>query len=260
MQGDKIMATELKERITADLEKAKQEGSLRSDRIREIVKSAVIQAMGELKEGSGEIRTIAKDAITAVIGLVKERGQAAKAEMMATVEGVVDGIRESRQPAIAHTQSQMDQLQMQLNTQTQQLEADVDGALVAIATEASQSSADVKTILEKIVSTVRESKQFATLQEQYTRLRSQLVGLDERLAEKYGDRYAQIKHQLEKYWDNTKTWYEENRTEVEAGKSDPVAKAQDGLGEKFAQAGSFVAQKEREIKSKIKDALHSETP
>ncbi|MDX2229805.1 MAG: hypothetical protein NW220_09220 [Leptolyngbyaceae cyanobacterium bins.349] len=255
-----MMTTEFKERITADLEKAKQEGGLRSDRIREIVKTAVAQAVGEIKVGSGEIRTIARDAIGAVIELVKERGQEAKAEMMASVEGVVDGIRESRQTAIADTQSQMDQLQTELDAQNQQLEAEVDGALVAIETEANQSSSsDVKTVLERIVETVRDSKQFAVVQEQYTKLRSQLAVLDERLAEKYGDRYDQVKHQLEKYWDTAKIWYEKNRTEVEAGKSDPIEKTQVGLGEKFAQAGSFVAKKEQEIKAKIKDALHTET-
>lgn len=251
------MATDIKERIATDLQKAKQEGGLRSDRIREIVKIAVSEALGEVKVGSGEIGTIAKDAIAAVIDLVKERGQEAKAEMAASVEGVVDGIRESRQTAIAQTQSQMDQLQTDLDAHTQQLEADVDGALVAIETEARQSNSDVKTILTKIVGTIRESKQFAVVQEQYAKLRSQLAVLDERLAEKYGDRYDQVKHQLEKYWENAKVWYEKNRTEVESGKSDPVEKTQVGLGEKFAQAGSFVAKKEQEIKAKIKDALHS---
>lgn len=251
------MATDVKERIAADLQKAKQEGGLRSDRIREIVKSAVSQSLGEIKAGSGEIGTIAREAIAAVIDLMKEKGHEAKAEMSASVEGVVEGIRESRQTAIANTQSQMDQLQTELDTHAQQLEADVDGALVAIETEAQQSTGDVKTTLEKIVATIRESKQFAVVQEQYAKLRSQLAVLDERLAERYGDRYEQVKHQLEKYWDNAKVWYDKNRAEVESGQVDPVEKTQVGLGEKFAQAGSFVAQKEQEIKSKIKDALHS---
>lgn len=253
------MAIDVKERIAEDLQKAKQEGGLRSDRIREIVKTAVAQAVGELKEGSGEIRTIAKDAVFAVIGLVKDKGQETKAEMAASVEGVIDGIRESRQAGINKTQSQMDQLQTDLETQTQQLEAEVDGALVAISTEAQQSDSDVKRILEKVVATIRESKQFTVVQEQYAKLRSQLAVLDERLAEKYGDRYAQVKQQLEKYWEGSKSWYEKNRTEVESGEVNPVEKTQVGLGEKFAQAGSFVAHKEQEIKSKIKDLLHSET-
>lgn len=253
------MTNEVKERIAEDLQKAKQEGGLRTDRIREIVKQAVFQAVGEIKEGSGEIRTIARDAIAAVIDSVKERGHEAKAEMMASVEGVVDGIRESRQTTIAQTQTRMDQLQTELDTQTQQLENEVDGALVAIESEAKQSSTDVQPVLERIIATVRESKQFTAVQEQYTKLRSQLAVLDERLVERYGDRYEQVKHQLEGYWDDAKIWYEKNRTEVEAGNADPVEKTQVGLGEKFAQAGSFVAKKEQEIKSKIKDALHSET-
>ena len=252
------MATQVKERITADLEKAKQEGSLRSDRIREIVKMAVTEAVGEIKAGSGEIRTIAKDAIIAVIDMVKERRQEAKAELVASVEAVVDGIREARQTAIANTQSQMDQLQTELDTQTQQLEADVDGALVAIETEAHQSSSTVKTLLAKIVDTVRESKQFGVVQEQYAKVRSQLAVLDERLAEKYGDRYEQVKHQLEQYWENAKVWYDKNRTQVEAGQPNPVDKKQVELGSKFAEAGSFIAKKEQEIKTKIKDALHSD--
>jgi small-conductance mechanosensitive channel len=253
------MANEVKERIAADLQKAKQEGGLRTERIREIVKSAVAQAVSEIKEGSGEIGTIAKDAIFAVIESVKDRGQEVKAEVTASVEGVVDGIRETRQTTIAQTQSQMEQLQTELDAQTQQLEAEVDGALVAIETEAKQSSTDVKALLEKIIGTIRESKQFALVQEQYTKLRSQLAVLDERLAEKYGDRYEQVKQQLEKYWETAKDWYEKNRTEVEAGKSDPVEQTQVGLGEKFAQAGSFIAKKEQEIKARIKETLHSET-
>ncbi len=251
------MATDVKERIASDLQKAKQEGSVRSDRIREIVKLAVAEAVGEIKLGSGEIRTIAQDAIAAVIDLVKEKGQDAKADMTASVEGVVDGIRSSRQTAIAQTQSQMDQLQTELDAHTQQLDAEVDGALMAIETEAHQSTTDMKTLLAKIVGVIRESKQFATVQVQYTKLRGQLAVLDERLLEKYGDRYDQVKHQLEKYWETAKGWYAENRTEVEAGAANPVDKTQAGESEKFAQAGSFVAQKEQEIKAKIKDVLHS---
>ncbi|MBF2025487.1 MAG: histidine kinase [Oscillatoriales cyanobacterium C42_A2020_001] len=252
------MATEVKERIAADLQKAKEEGSLRTDRIREIVRAAVSQAAGELKAGSGEIRTIAKDAIAAVLDLVKEKGQAAKAEVTASVEGVVDGIRDSRQAQIANTQAQVNHLQTELDTQTQELEAEVDGALVAIATEAKQSSSEFKTLLGKIVDNIRDSKQFAAAKEQYEKVKTQLAVLDERLAERYGDRYEQVKQQLEKYWETAKVWYEQRRVEVETGATDPVQRSQTDLGSKFADAGTFVARKEQEIKARIKDALHSE--
>uniref|UniRef100_A0A832H1V6 Histidine kinase n=1 Tax=Oscillatoriales cyanobacterium SpSt-402 TaxID=2282168 RepID=A0A832H1V6_9CYAN len=240
------------------MQKAKEEGGLRTDRIREIVKAAVSQAVGELKEGSGEIRTIAKDAIAAVLDLVKEKGQEAKAEMTASVEGVIDGIRDSRQAEITKTQAQVTELQTELDIQTQQLEADVDGALVAIESEARQSSSDFRTLLEKIVSTIRDSKQFAAAKEQYEKVKAQLAVLDERLAERYGDRYEQVKHQLEKYWETARIWYDQRRAEVETGATDPVQRSQTDFSSKFADAGTFVARKEQEIKARIKDALHPE--
>ncbi len=252
------MATVVKERIAEDFQKAKAEGSLRTERIREIVKLAVSQAVGEIKAGSGEIRAIAKDAIAAVIELVKEKGQEATAEITASVEGVIDGIRDSRQAEIAKTQAQMTELQTELDTQTQQLEAEVDGALVAIESEAKQSASDFKILLEKIIRTIRDSKQFAVAKEQYEKVKTQLAVLDEQLAERYGDRYEQVKQQLEKYWEAVKVWYEQRRTEVETGATDPVQRSQSDFNSKFADAGTFVARKEQEIKDRIKNALHSE--
>jgi hypothetical protein len=61
------MSNPLKTQITEDLQKAKEEGKLRSERIREIVKSAVYQASSEVKEGSGEIRVLVKEAVSIVI-------------------------------------------------------------------------------------------------------------------------------------------------------------------------------------------------
>lgn len=251
------MATVIKDRITSDLKKAKDEGGLRAERIREIVKSAVAQAFEEVKEGSVEIRTVVRDAIAAVVELAKDRGQEAKAEVAASVEGVIEGIRASREKEIANTQAQVDQLQSQIDVQAQQLEADVDSALVAIETEAKQSSSsEFRSLLENLVGTIRESKQFLAVKEQYARLRSQLVKLDESLAERYGDRYDYVKQQLEKYWESATVWYEKNKAEVATGKPDPVQKAHINLGVKMAEAGAVVAKKEREIKERIKDMLH----
>lgn len=239
------MSTVIKERITSDLKKAKDEGGLRAERIREIVKSAVVQAIGEVKEGSVEVRTVARDAIAAVIDLVKERGHEAKAEVAASVEGVIDGIRASREQEIAKTQAHVDHLQTQIDVQAQQLEADVDSALVAIEIEARESPSEFRTLLENLVGTIRESKQFLVLKEQYARLQSQLVKLDENLAERYGDRYGYVKQQLEKYWESATVWYEKNKAEVAAGKPDPVQKAHMDLGAKMAEAGAVVAKKEQ---------------
>lgn len=256
------MSEVVKERIAADLQKAKEEGSLRSERIREIVKEAVAQAVSEIKQGSGEIRTIARDAISAVIELLKDKGSETKAEVYASIEGVIDGIKASRQDDIAHTQSQVDHLQASLDTQTQTLEAEVNSALVEIEATAKQStsaSPDLKSLFASAVEAILESKQFAVLKDQYVKLRSQLAVLDERLAERYGDRYEQVKQQLEKYLANAKVWYDKTKEEVSAGVPDPVQRMQVEIGAKMAEAGAAAARKEHAAKERLKELLHKET-
>lgn len=256
------MSEVVKERIAADLQRAKDEGNLRSERIREIVKAAVAQAVSEIKQGSGEIRTIARDAISAVIDLLKDRGSETRSEVMASVEGVIDGIKASRQEAIAHTQTQVDSLQSDLETQTQTLEAEVNSALVEIETTAKEStsaSPDLKSLFASAVEAILESKQFAVLKDQYVKLKSQMAVLDERLAERYGDRYEQVKQQLERYVANAKVWYERTKEDVKAGVPDPVQRMQVELGAKMAEAGAAAARKEKATKERLKDLLHKET-
>ncbi|GAB4328672.1 MAG: hypothetical protein OHK0047_15140 [Leptolyngbyaceae cyanobacterium] len=256
------MSEVVKERIAADLKKAKEEGSLRSEKIREIIKEAVAEAVSEIKQGSSEIRTIARDAISAVMELLKDKGNETKAEVVASIEGVIDGIKASRQDTIAQTQAQVEHLQADLETQTQALDAEVNSALVEIETTAKEStsaSPDLKSLFASAVEAILESKQFAILKDQYVKLRSQLMLLDERLAERYGDRYEQVKQQLEKYLAHTKDWYEKTKEEVKAGVPDPVQRMQVEIGTKMAEAGAAAARKEQAAKERLKDLLHKET-
>jgi DNA repair exonuclease SbcCD ATPase subunit len=262
IQGASVMSEVVKERIAADLQKAKEEGNLRSERIREIVKAAVAEAVSEIKQGSGEIRTIARDAISAVIELLRDKGQETKADVYASIEGVIDGIKASRQQEIAQKQAQVENLQADLDTQTQTLEAEMNSALVEIETTAKEStsaSPDLKSLFASAVEAVLESKQFAVLKDQYVKLKSQLAVLDERLAERYGDRYEQVKQQLEKYLVNTKDWYEQTKAEVRTGVPDPVQRMQVEIGAKMAAAGAAVARKEKAAKDRLQELLHKET-
>lgn len=251
------MSEVIKEKIATELQKAKEEGSLRSERIREIVKVAVAQAVTEVKEGSGEIRGIAGSAIAAVMEFLKEKGNGVKTDVNASIEGVIDGIKASRQDAISHNQLQVDQLQSQLDAQNQILEAEIDGALITIETvarEADDSSTVLQSLFAAAVQAIRESRQFAAAQEQYQKLREQLLALDGKLAERYGDRYGQVKHHLEKYLEVAKTWYDKAKTEI----PDPIQKMQIELGVKMAEAGATAARKEQSAKERIKDILHKE--
>ena len=60
------MSNFLKDRLTADFEKAKSTGKPRVDRILEAFRKVASQAMIEAKEGAGEVRDIAKDTFSAI--------------------------------------------------------------------------------------------------------------------------------------------------------------------------------------------------
>jgi len=248
----------VKEQITADLEKAKAEGTLRTERIREIVKEAVSQAVAELKEGASEIRWVAKDAISTVISNLGEKGRESKEEITASIEGVIEGITHRQQEAIAQSQARLEQLQAEVQAQEQQLETEIteiNGALVEIETTEPESPKNLRSIIENAVNAVKERKEIALLQQQYDRVKIQLVVLDERLTTRYGDRYEEVKQQLE----NAQVWYESKKAEVEAGAPDPVQQKQVEIEGNASKAGSVVARKEREVKQQLKELWQTMT-
>jgi hypothetical protein len=157
------MVTAIKERMTTNLQKVKSEGGTRVARIREILQTAMSEAVSEVKAGSGEMGQIAKETI-----------------------------------------------------------------------------ADAK-----------ETEEFTKLKDQYTDVQSRLVGLDETLVARYGDRYQTVKQQVAKYWTVAKAWYNKTKAEVKVGAPDPVQRMQIAIGAKMAQAGTATAQQEQTIKQHI---------
>ena len=94
---------------------------------------------------------------------------------------------------------------------------------------------------------------FPLLQAQSTRLKAKLSEVDRQLGARYGDRYFQVKQQL----DGTKIWYEKTRAEAKRTGTIPLdQKTQAATGE-FAKAGSAAAQKERVIKQQLQDLWQS---
>lgn len=72
------MSGSIKERITADIQKAKTTGGARAGRIREIIQTAASEALNEFKQGSGELRTIAKDSLSTVVTNLDDKIDAAE--------------------------------------------------------------------------------------------------------------------------------------------------------------------------------------
>ncbi len=245
------MANSFKERLANDLEKAKQEGELRVDRIREIVKTAVTEAIAEFKAGSGEIRDIAKDAVTGVTEVVKAKGSEAKDEIIASIEGVIEGVTRLSREQLAQKQAQVEMLQAEIEVQEQALDAEVNGALVAIAEVETTTPVTLKSLIQAAIATLRD-RQFSHLQAQYLRLKQQLAQVDTKLSERYGDRYEQVKSQL----DTAKTWYQETKAKVEAGEPNPIDQKQAEWAGKAAEVGASAAQFEQTVKQKVKTWLH----
>jgi predicted component of type VI protein secretion system len=247
------MTDSVKAKLTENLEKAKIEGNLRSERIREIVRTAIAQSATELRAGSGELRSIVKEVLATVLTALGEKGQDAKEEITASIEGVVDGISQRQREAIAQSQSRLQQLQAEVDAQEQQLDAEIEGALVEIQSTGEDAPTDLKSMIDAAIKSVKEREEFALIQRQYEKLKTQLTALDERLATRYGDRYDEVKQ----YLNQAKVWYDNTKAEAEARGIDPLRQKQAELEEKFSRVGSTTARKEQQIKQQLRELWHT---
>jgi uncharacterized protein YjbJ (UPF0337 family) len=250
------MSGSVQEKVSEDLRKAREEGGLRAERIKTIVKAAVSQAIAELKEGSGEISAIARDAITAASEEAKGKSQEAADNLRASIEGAVEGISEKRRMAIAQNQAKIQTLEAEVVEQERLLQNDIEGALMEIETSGEpQSEADLKSVLDTVMASIRDSEAVAAMQEQYARLRAKLAVLDANLAGRYGDRYDEVKQHL----DSAKKWYENTKTNTEAGSPNGVQQKHAEFEQKLGELGTALAHKEKQIKEQLKELWQTTT-
>jgi phage host-nuclease inhibitor protein Gam len=230
----------IKERITQDLGQVKEKGGARTQKIREIVKAAVGDAVSEIKDGSVEIRTIAQDAVTAVMEHFQSKGNDAKNEVMAAMEGVVSGVSSKQDNT---TNQPMDEKQV--------LDA-VDGALVAVEKNQQKTPFSFMSIILGLFNILR--KRFAkNLQKESVFLQELLGKWDVKLTEKHGDRYTQVKQR----WETAQASYNETKTKIANGETSPVNQYQTEVQDKAAKAGATVAQTEVVIRKQLKTLLET---
>ena len=247
------MPNPVKEKITTNLQKAKGEGKIRAEHIREIVKDAVLQTVAELKEGTDEIRLIVRDAVSAVIADLKgseEKTTETTQKITASIEGAIEGSTDQRQQAIAQRRARLLEIQAQLDEQQQQLDREISEVLIDIkASESTDSMDDNSQAINLAVNTFQERQESGMLQEKYLNLKSQLTSLDQKLADRYGDRYDEVKHQ----WENAKTWYDQKRTEAKASGTIPLQQKQADIESNIGDFGSVIARKEQEVKHQLQE-------
>jgi hypothetical protein len=245
------MSNLVKEKIKTNLEKAKSQGSIRSEHIREIVKDAVAQTIAELKEGSGEIGLIVKDAVSTVIADFKGGGKEKTENITASIEGAIAGSTHERQQAIAERRVRLLAIQTQLDQQQEELDREASAIMMDIkAVELPDTNPEE---ISLAVNTYQERQEVGLLQEQYVNLKSQMTNLDRKLADRYGDRYQEIKLQ----WEKAKTWYDQNKVEAEAIGVLPLQQKQAEIETNAGEFGSVVARKEEQIKQGLKEIWKS---
>ncbi len=248
------MPNPVKDKITTNLTKAKGEGKIRAEHIREIVKDAVGQTVAELREGSDEISLIVKDAISTVIADLKGSGKNTTEKITASIEGAIEGSTYHRQQALNQRRAKLLEIQSQLDWQQEQLDRESSEILIDIkASEATNLIDDDSAAINLAVDTVQEHQESGILQEQYLKLKVQLATLDIKLAIRYGDRYNEIKQQ----WENAKTWYGKQKTEAEASDATPLQQKVTDIETNIGELGSAVARKEQEVKQHLQDLWES---
>lgn len=242
----------IKEQIQADIQQAKQTGQLRTERIREIVKSAVSQVVSEFKEGSGDLRTIVKDAISTVVENLQERGSDLKEDVTASIEGALEAVNNKRHEAIVKTQVEVKQLQAKLDEQEDQVQQEVDGILAEIQDTSKETSVNVKTAVDSAIDSIRNSEEFSLLQKRYAQLQAQLAIVRANLVARYGGRSEEVQG----YLDDAKNWVNQSRPKAEVVVTQ-VQEKHSQIDEKLGEAGKALAKKERQVKQVLRELLLS---
>lgn len=246
------MTNTSKDKIFSDLEKAKAEGKLRSEKIREIVSHAVSESAAELKEGSVEIRSLVNEAVSATINVFKEKGGEIQEEITASIEGAIEGFSRAKRNSIGKSQEQVKQLQDKINSEEEKLQNDIDTALDDINELGKDKSEEIKSAINSAVTTIKDSEEVALMKKRYAQLQAQLAIVKANLGERYGESYENLKG----YLDEAKDWYEQAKKEPEKITTQVEEKRQ-YFEDKLGKAGQAVAKKEQKIKHFLKDLWQS---
>ncbi len=212
----------MKDRVSADLQKAKEEERMRAERVQQILKDAFSQTVSEVKQGSGEIRLLAKNTLSSMVETLNENpAQTNEAEVQQTDSAE----RELKLRTIFNT---------------------VKNRLLAYLRQ------EYATLTNQSVSM---KERLSPLQTRLTeRYGDRFVELDNKLNERYGDRYATIKQRLETF----KAWYGNTLTKAETiGPGLLQQKQAKFESEVVSSAGASVARREQQIKQQIKQFVQT---
>lgn len=190
--------------------------------IQEHLTSDIKKVKSEGKIRAERIQEIVRDAFSQTMAEFKEGSGEIQATVKQTLSGILETVNET---------------------------GDVRGETTPQAT--SDSS---KSLILAVFKALR-SRLFTGLQNQYVEVKNQAVSLDANLAERYGDRYAAVKQRLEKL----ASWYGDATAQAKTMETTVLEQRQAEFESKLGEAGTTLAQKERQVKQRIKELVQTAT-
>lgn len=246
------MTSPLKERIQSDIANVKETGTARAEKLKDILRVAVSQALAELKAGSAEIRPVVKDAIAAVIESVKTRGADTQSDITASIEGVVEGVNTTRREAITQIETEMDRLQQAIDTEEDQLREEVNIILADIEETSDQTSSDLKDTIRSVVNTIRNSPEAALMRKRYAQLRTQIAILRANLKAEDGNEYDRI----QQYLAEAKAWYNRTKEQANVRGQNYTEQKQAEFEARMSEAGAAAARRESQVRRYLQNLWH----
>ncbi len=146
---------QIKSRIAEELRKAKESGAVTSEKIYEIVRQAVSDAVAEAKGGAEEIRPIVKDAMSASVEGLKAVEADVTDNLKASLGGALDGVRSRKNQTIDAVGKELCDLEKKLVAEKAELAQSVRDAFLG-AKEASETFSDeVRTRIESVSTDIK---------------------------------------------------------------------------------------------------------
>ena len=241
-----------KDKIINNLQQAKQTGQLKTESIRDIVKTAVSEATSEVKTGRKEIIALVQEAIAAVVEMYQDKQGEIKEEVSASIEGAIEGISSARREAINSTQSEIQTLQTKVDREEAELQSEIDGVLQDIQLESKDNPDRVKVAIKDAVQGLENSEEVALLQKRYAQLKAQIAVINANLASRYGESYGNVSQ----YLDEAKGWYEKAKDDPQVFTGKIESKQQE-FEEKLGKTGTAIAKRERQVKQLLKELWKS---
>lgn len=245
---DSKMLEHLKMQITQEINQVKEVGQVRSERVREIVRSAVAQVAKEIKSGSSDVRSIVKSAISAVSESLQDKGSEVKEEVTASIEGVIEGVSSWRRQSITKTKAEVKHLQNKIETEEEQLQQEIERLLKDVEEAGKDTSPKFKAAIESAISGLKNSEEVALMQKRYAQLQGQIAILRANLVARYGGRYEEVKE----YVEEAKNWYKQTSTPI-----DQAQQKRSHLEERLSEAGEAITKKQRQLRNILSELLQT---